>query len=159
MTQPDRNHDQRSEKRKMPEFIYVDPDVETEREAPDLGGFGQEYFTSFQTFKKKDSSIMVRVVSFFGALILLGAVILGLPFFLLFLALNLITFFKMKPFWEQTIKLWEYIKRVLAVIVGLFVAVFSPSFGLTIIMVYFLLQGQRLENQFMMKLMKSRFED
>lgn len=143
-----------SEKRKLPEFIFVD--VDREEEAQKFRSFEEQYFRSFQSLKHKDSSISVRVTCFLGALLLLIAVIFAAPFLLIFVILNVLTFFKAKPFWLQTKKLWMYLKRALVVALGFSVAVFSPSFGLTIIMIYFLLQGHQMQNQFMMKLMRSR---
>lgn len=143
-----------SEKRKLPEFIFVDADRESE--TPRYGGFEEQYFRSFQTLKHKDSSISVRITCLLGALLLSVIVALATPLLLLCVILNVLTFFKGKNFWLQTKKLWMYLKRACVVILGFLVALFSPSFGLTIIMIYFLLQGQRMENDFMMKLLRSR---
>src|ERR1700733_8987960 len=141
-----------SEKRKLPEFVYVD--VDREDEAKKFSGFEEQYFRSFQALKHKGSSISVRITCLLGSLLLIVTVAFAVPFLLLFAILNALTFFKMKLFWLQTKKLWMYLKRALVVTLGFAVAVFSPSFGLTIIMIYFLLQGQQMENQFMMKLMR-----
>jgi hypothetical protein len=142
-----------SEKRKLPEFIFVD--VDRESEAQKTSGFEEQYFRSFQALKHKDSSISLRITCLLGALLLLVTLMFAIPFLLLFLLFNVLTFFKIQSFWAQTKKLWLYLKRALVMALGFSVAVFSPSFGVTLIMIYFLLQGQKMENHFMMKLMRS----
>lgn len=153
---PEEDADSEKGKRRLPDFIYVDDGPHFEK--PHFGGF-EEQFQSFGGIADKDFPLSVRALCLLGAIVLLLIVTAAIPFLLLFIFLNLISFFKSADLWSNTKKLWSHMKTGIVAIIGLVIAVFSPAFGISIIFLYYLLQGKKLENQIMMKLMKGRMKN
>jgi len=144
-----------SEERKMPDFIFVDSESEYREEA--YGGYQREFDPEFQKMAVKEYPLILRFFCLiFSALILLVSAVAFL-FVLFFFAGNLLTFFQMDQFWKQTKNLWEQLKKLFVSGLGLAIAVISPAFGFSIIMVYLLLKGSTMDEDWVSRMMKDRF--
>ncbi len=140
----------------MPEFIYIDTDQryheEYFREGPRTA-FG----ASFESLTRREYPLMLRLFCLvFSSLVLFFACFV-LAFVLLFTAINLVTFFTLTDFWKRTKSLWEQLKKLFVSGIGLLVAVVSPAFGFSIIMVYFLLKGARMDEDWVSRMMREKF--
>lgn len=63
---------------------------------------------------------------------------------------------KFEPFNKQTIRYWKQLKKAVVIALGLFIATLSPAFGFGMILLYFVLQGEEINNSFLNQMMKSR---
>jgi hypothetical protein len=146
-----------SHERKLPDFIYIDSEKSTREQESFKGQFRGEMGTHFEKMADKEYPLMLRLFCFvFSALVFLVSLI-ALMFFLFFLLINLVTFFQMEAFWKQTKNLWEQLKKLIVSGIGLAVAVISPAFGFSIIMVYMLLKGSAMDEDWVSRVMKERF--
>lgn len=144
-----------SEERKMPDFIFVDRENGYEEES--FRGYQQEFDPTFQKMAVKEYPLILRFFCLiFSALILLVSAVAFLFVIFFFLA-NLITFFKMDQFWKQTKNLWVQLKKLFVSGMGLAIAVISPAFGFSIILVYLLLKGATMDEDWVSRMMKERF--
>lgn len=143
------------EERKMPEFIFVE-EGKTE-DGKKYGEFKEEFQESVHKMEDRAYPISVRIVCLIMALFLSIIVLISIPFLLGFLSINLVTFFQMGPFWERTQQFLETFKKLFVTVLGLIIAFFSPAFGLSVIMVYFMMRGQQMDQQWVSRIMESRF--
>ncbi len=138
-----------------PEFIYVE--TEHYDEGHEFGGFQKEFQQSYQKMETKNYPAAVRMVCFVCSFFLILFLLLAAPFLLLFVGINLLTFFQLKLFWEKTVQLWSMFKRMFVTALGLLIAVLSPAFGLSVIMVYFMMSGGNYERDWVARVFKNRF--
>lgn len=153
---PHRNkHEEESAKRKLPEFVYVEEEGEWRQEEP-FEHFKEHFSHSAEMMKKQHYPLALRIFCLIGSLFLFAFTFFVLIYVALSLVVNILTFFRMRGFWERTKSWWGALKKTFVTSSGLLVAVFSPAFGLAIIMVYFLLLGQSMDEQWATRILKSR---
>lgn len=133
--------------REKPEFIVIEEPDEAE---------SKEYYHSFMSLERSHYSPLVRFFFFLGSFLIVCFSFLLLILSVFYLVLNAATFFQVASFKQQLIRIWGRYKTVLVFSLGLFIATLSPPFGFSIILVYFMLQGQRLENTMMSRFMRMR---
>jgi hypothetical protein len=143
-----------NEQRELPEFIYIETENHEEQGSR---GYQEEFRASFDKMEGRNYPFSVRLVCLISALFLLFAVLLTTPFLLVFFLINLVTVFQLTAFWERTKQLWNAYRKLFVTLLGLFVAVFSPAFGLSIIMMYFMMRGQQSDQQWVSRIMEARF--
>ncbi len=129
---------------KEPDTIYVETeDYEPGRE---FGGFQKEFQHSYEKMGARSYPISVRVVCLFCSLFILFFLLLATPFLLFFLGVNILTLFQWDAFKQRTKVIWFTYSKMLVTALGLLVAVLSPALGISIILVYFMMQGQKSED-------------
>jgi len=139
----------------MPEFIFVEEGKTEEGET--IGGFKEEFKESVSQMENRAYPVSVRIVCLLVAFFLSIVVLISIPFLLGFFSLNLVTFFQMEAFWKRTQKFWDTFKKLFVTVLGLVIAFFSPAFGLSVIMVYFMMRGQQMDQVWVNRMMQSRF--
>lgn len=141
-------------KRELPEFIVIEEGEEGEG----YGTFGEEQEATFQAFQKiitgKRYPFSLHVWMFF--LFLVTLTISCIAVFLLFLSLAIatLTLFQFKAFNNYAMMIWRNFRRMIVFTLGFAIAIFSPPFGFGIILLYFMLYGDALANQFAERMMK-----
>ncbi|MGA8164771.1 MAG: hypothetical protein WB791_07085 [Waddliaceae bacterium] len=143
-------------RRKMPDFIYVD--IDRGPHGRKYEEFSQHFSESLEEIKGKHYPFGARILCFITALFILFLLVLLLPFLFIFFLINLLTGFKITPFWNQTKRAWETIKKISVLMTGLAIAVFSPILGFSVLIVYFFMTGKEVDDQFVARFMKSHFE-
>ncbi|MBS4168763.1 hypothetical protein [Parachlamydia sp. AcF125] len=142
---------------KLPEFIYIE-DLQRGAEQEEIRkNPGEEkLYSSINQLEKKHYPWVLRAITFFASLFLLVAI----PFLLVVVLCNALfavgLLGKFEPFNRQTIRYWKQLKKATVIALGLFTATLSPAFGFGIILMYFVLQGEELNNSFLEQMMKSR---
>ena len=136
---------------KKPEFIVIEEKGEYREDV----SFGEQetYYRSFQTLKKDRSFPWFTHVMFALASIVIAFLIVGLAFFIAFLGIiDLFSLFQVVTVHQRflvTFKLW---RKLFAFLLGTLVGVISPQFGIAILTAYILLQGDNLQDQYIMRM-------
>lgn len=136
-----------------PERIYV----ETEDYDPghEFGGFQKEFKSSYQRIGARSYPVSVRIACLFLTLFLLFFLLLATPFVLLFFGVNVLTFFQWNTLWQRTKIVWSTYSKMIVTAFGLLVGIFSPALGLSIIVVYLMMQGQKSSNTWVERIFKA----
>lgn len=141
-----------SQKAKMPDFIYVDEVHQRENEL----GTKPNYFENLKKINKSNYPFFLRILTLFVAFILLFWMIC-ISFILVIVSLfSIVTFFKVDQLNNYLKQFWKLLRRISAFCLALFVATLSPSFGLGILTLYLMMQGENLESSFMSRILSKK---
>lgn len=143
---------------KIPEYIYIDSKENFSQEEPFSTHYEhKEHRYSFEQLAHKEYPFVLRIVCLFVASLVLSFTALVLFLFMIFFFANAVTFFHFENFWKGTKQLWEQIKKLFVCGLGLTVAVVSPAFGLSMIMLYFVVKGSNMNEDWVSRTMKDQF--
>lgn len=138
-----------NEERKLPDFIYVDNGDHYENFQGGAWRERKEYLESIQKLGKGKYPFSLRILTFFASLATFFtsciALILCLPAFIIAALL----LFQVKKVNAVLKKYWKLFKRTLVISFGLIISSFSPSIGFGIILLYFLILGEKINNRFL----------
>lgn len=136
-----------------PEFIIIDEEhYEETREGEPTG----HYYESFNKLHEIKPSMTIRLVCLFSSLVLsLYAALVGV-FVLIALALTLVTLGQVKSAVLFLTNFWGLFIKLFVIVCGLFVGFFSPTFGLGVIVLFFVLQGDK-DDPLLSRIIQSRF--
>lgn len=158
-TPPDKNHSSEPQpERKIPEFIYVDhgPHENVENIGSTPHQDPKQVFGSIQTMAKGKHPFYLRVLALIGSLIMVFGCVLVLLITLVFVCMSLILLRQSAHMNEQASIAWKVFKKAIVFTLGGFVCIFNLSFGLGIIMMYFMLTGEAINSRFMQEFNKRR---
>lgn len=126
----------------MPDYIYIEEE-HRQSSRTEKG----DYFQTIETLSKKQFSVGLRVLTAFMSI---GALAIGLVLAVVCLvsgALAALLFFQSEAFNANFRRHWKWFRRACAFLLGLSVATFSPTFGFGILILYFMLQGEKFDNR------------
>ncbi len=136
--------------RKMPDFIYVDSGQHDETQ--NLGTTTQDprqMFGSIQTMAKGKHPFYLRALALIGTFIMLFLSAIVFIVLLITFVLSVIFLRQSTYFNEQVSIAWKCFKRKAMVFtLGCFVCIFHLSLGIGIVLMYFLLTGEKFNNRF-----------
>lgn len=157
-----RNTDEEPEKinepkpeRKVPEFIFVDEDYQEERQ--NLGATPQDpkqMFGSIQTITKGKHPLYLRILAFLGTIVMIFLSIVVLIVLLIVVLLSLLLLRQSKHMNEQASIAWKCFKKALVFTLGCFVCIFNLTLGIGIVLMYFMLTGEKMSSRFMQEFTK-----
>ncbi|MEM1282647.1 MAG: hypothetical protein AAGG81_03755 [Chlamydiota bacterium] len=152
------NHqsEQLGQKIHQPEFVVV---TEEYKESVSEGQYKYQSGKQYETFEKLNDirpSFPIRFACLFSSFILFCATIFGFCVFLLFCLSVCLTFGQVESLNNFTKSYWGTIRKVFVTAVGLLVAVFSPAFGLGIIVLYFIMVAGGTSDPVFSKFFESR---
>ena len=128
-----------------PEFVILDGTEDEAKPHPDLLESQREYLEAISRLGSHHYSFPLRFMLF---LMSLGVGLAALFYlFATFMALvvSSLTFFSLETQVAHLKKCWKGCKKLAIVALGILVAVFSPPFGLGMILLYFLLHGENID--------------
>ena len=131
--------------RKLPEFIIIDQNETIE----DLGStkrFETEDILDAIPLTNKKQPFYFRIFGIFGTLTFAFIALLILFFAIFYFALSLVLFRQSSLINKQTRSTWNFFKKMVVFALGCFVMIFNLSFGLGIILIYFMLKGEDMKN-------------
>jgi len=151
-----RGKDHKKEKKRPlhhPEFIDIDDiqddDLFFEEEDP-------QHTSSLAWLESVQLPPLVRIFTMGLSIALFTGSFLLLTLSTLFAITTILTL-KQIPFINKNLhRYWRYCKRLFVTALGLVITVFSPPLGMGFIALYFGLQGEDVENNFIGKLFKNR---
>jgi ABC-type multidrug transport system fused ATPase/permease subunit len=143
----------------QPEFIILEDDERQETRHSTESSLHQEYIELLKKLNQRKYSWSVRLMTFFG-FFFLGILTLVLAFFAaISILIALISLFRSSEANEYMHKAVRQVKKFLVMTAGMFIGIFSPSLGLGLILLYFLMQGETLNKVFVSKVFSSSAEN
>lgn len=140
-----------------PEFIIIDEERYEETSRSE-GAYQQSssYYESLNKLHEIKPTLTIRIACLISSLMLFAYTAFIGVLMLLTLALVAITFGQAKSAVKGLAYFWSLLIRLFVISSGLFVGLFSPTFGLGIIILFFVLQGEK-EDPILSRIIKSRF--
>lgn len=138
---------------KKPEFIYVE--TEDYHAGHEYGGFQEEFKQSYQKMGSKNYPIAVRFVCFVCAFFIFFFLLLATPFQVVFAVVNTLTLFQWKTWAQRTKQVWQTYSKMFVTVLGLLLAVISPPFGLSVILVYLMMNGQKTDDVWVQRIFEA----
>lgn len=139
-----------------PEFIYIDERKERERREEVLSDKRSNYFTKLQEIDNIKYPFYMRIFTvIWSVLFALGAIAALVAFMGVFLCAAL-CLFRWQRCNSVLAKLSDNFYKLLVFSLGTFIGTVSPPFGFGIIVLYFMLRGEDVENSIFMRFLQSR---
>jgi len=140
-----------------PEFIIIQEErYEEGHEGEGTHQQSSSYYESLNKLHEIKPTATIRIACFISSLMLfLYTAFIGF-LMLITLALTIITLGQAKRAVRVSVNLWSLFVKLIVISSGLLVGVFSPTFGLGIIILFFVLQGGK-EDPILSRIIKSRF--
>lgn len=148
-------HEESKPERKIPEFIILDQD--TEDETQKLGATPQDpsqMLGSIQTMTKGRQPFYLRILAFFGTFVMLALSTIVLAVLLITLLISLLLLRRSKYMNEQAAVAWRCFKKAMVFSLGCFVCIFNLSMGVGIVLMYFMLTGEKVSSRFVQEFTK-----
>ena len=139
------------EEKKEPEIIVIEEKGEYEENT----SFADEetYYRSFRSLKKDHTYPWITHVVFALASFVIAFLIVGLGFFIALLGIiDLCSLFQVESIHQRfllTFKLW---RKLFAFLLGTLVGIITPQFGIGILTTYLLLQGDKIQEEYLMRM-------
>lgn len=143
---------------KKTDYIYVETeeyDPGQEFRGHKYKGFQKEFRYSYQKMGTRSYPVSVRIICLLCAIFLFFFLLLATPLVLLFLAINTLTLFQWEAFWQRTKMVAGTYSKILVTTLGLLVGVISPALGISLILVYFMMLGQKSGDVWVEKIFKA----
>lgn len=132
-------------KRVIPEIIIEDPSSAGGHVGADI------YYDTLNKLKVTPFSPGMRVLLFVLSLVMATAAIIVLCVALLYTVLSAILFFHSSNFNTMMQHSWRGVWKFLVFTVGLLLSVFNPVFGIGIIVLYFMVNNEKMDGFFINK--------
>lgn len=149
------NPEEPKPERKIPEFIILDQG--TEDETQKIGATPQDpkqMFGSIQTIAKGKQPFYLRILAFFGTFVMLALSTIVLAVLLIVLLLSLLLVRQSTYMNEQVSLAWRSFKKAMVFTLGSFVCIFNLSMGVGIVLMYFMLSGEKVSSRFVQEFTK-----
>ncbi len=148
--------EQNDQKIHQPEFVFVS---EESKDTISGGQFKYQSGGKYESFEKLHdikASFPVRFACLFSSVILFTAAFFGIFILLALCTLVLFSLGRFRSLNNFTKNYWGTIRKVFVTASGLLVAVFSPAFGLGIIVLYFILVAGGMNDPVFSRFFESR---
>lgn len=132
----------------VPEFVYIDDEDTYEYEST-FSGMREKGSDSLQDLVKRRYPAKLRVITFFISLLALLFTCVTLIFLTLYVCLSGLLLFQNDRLNFYLKKCFNVFKKSLVFFLGFFVATLSPGFGFGIIILYFIMQGEKMSDPVM----------
>lgn len=145
--EPENLKDQKPEK-KVPDFIYIEPEVQDKSKSGSAQHDPKQMFGSIQSVAQGRHPFYLRILSFLGTfvMIFLSLVVLAVLFITVTASL---LFLRQSPYLnEQAAITWKSFKKALVFTLGCFVCIFNLSLGIGIVLMYFMLSGEKVNTSY-----------
>lgn len=136
----------------QPEYVILDAKEET----PRSDGSG-EMFDALKKVSEKHFPWPMRIAFLILFFFFLSVAVLLLIHFLFHTVLAAVTLFQSPPLINNVKKAWNLLVSDLVIALGLGIGFFSPTFGLSVMMLYFMLHRENRSGAFVTRFFQARF--
>lgn len=153
------NHHQEPPRPKRPEFIIIDDNTHDRGNREKTGGF--ETFGSYQEFvkeRKVEYPLFFRLIFVLAALCALGWIIGSAMCVLIFFLFACLTFFQATNVKVLLARAWSFLKIAVVSFISAIIAIFSPSLGIGLILLFLALRQETPGETFFQRIIKNYFE-
>lgn len=144
-------------KRVIPEFVFIDQDSQDETQK--IGSTPhdpKQLFGSIQNVAKGRQPFYLRIFAFIGTLIMLFLTFIVFIVWLITVIFSLLLFRQSTYMNNQQSIAWKSLKKALVFTLGCFVCIFNLSLGVGIVLMYFMMTGEKLSSRFVQEFTKHR---
>lgn len=127
----------------QPEYIILDK--EEEQPQNQQSKEQADYLATLQKIGQLQFGFGLRFLCLIAGLVAAVATVIVGALALIVFGIGLITLFMSKEINEQVVKALRNVRKLLVITFGLFLAVLSPALGLGMIILYFMLKGEALQ--------------
>lgn len=145
------DHSEEDKQVHEPEVIILDQEGKQSNKNNEEKG---EYIRVLQELGKKHYPFSMRLLAFVTTFFIAGATLLALFFALLGTLIAGLVLFQNPKVNESMLKSWKNVKKLLTITLGVAISIFSPSLGLGLIMLYFMIQGERINKTIFTKVFR-----
>jgi hypothetical protein len=139
-----------------PEFVIIDDDRFEQGHEGEASQEGGSFYESLNKLHEVKPTFSIRIACLISSVLLfMYTAFIGVLMLIAF-ALMVVTFGYFKNVVKGFVNFWNLFIKLFVISMGLFVGFFSPTFGLGIIILFFVLQGDR-EDPLLSRIIKSRF--
>jgi ABC-type multidrug transport system fused ATPase/permease subunit len=136
--------------RKFPEFVVLDAEEDSKQRQRDSKE--KEFLDSIFRLKKQHYGFALRIFFvFLGLFFLIALALVSIATFVVFL-FALLGLFQVGSFNAAFSRAWKSFRVVFASTLGMFVAVLDPAFGLGIVVLYLMLNGENVKDGMMSRI-------
>lgn len=129
-----------------PEFIVIDS--MGEKIDPNKEGNWNDLLTTLNDFSKQSFSLKIRLMAFLLAVSFVFVMAFVVCLGLIEMILAGMCLFKNANLNALLRKIWQKIKKLSVVTAGLWISIFSPQLGFSVILLYFMQHGESLKHTF-----------
>lgn len=133
----------------QPEYVILDK--EEEQPQQQYAKEQADYLTTLHKIGQLRFGLGLRILCLLAAGIAAIATAIIAVLALIVVAMGAITLFLSKDINAQVLKALRNVRKLLVITFGLFLAVFSPALGLGMIVLYFMLKGESLQQDIINK--------
>lgn len=142
---------------KKPEYIIIEGPHDEPRGGYEGSFQSSEAYGDFLKTQNVKYPFVVRVIAFLAALCalgwMIGCVISGIIFFVL----AAVTLFRVASMNRYALRAWSFFKTALVGFISAMIAIFSPSLGLGLFIMYFTLKHEAIENSLFQGIVNNYF--
>jgi uncharacterized membrane protein len=150
------NKDKGGEYVHHPEFVLLEKETDDTHEERSKTS-EDEYYQAFRRLHGLQSPWSLRFLILLGSIVAVVALFIVLFFFLVSVVVAGFALFRNPVLNAHMKKSWKNFKKILVILVGFTIALFSPELGLSFIVLYFMTQGDNLHQGVVSNLFKSSF--
>jgi len=132
-------------KRVIPEIIIEEPTSSNTRVGADV------YYETLTKLKTMSFSLGMRVVLFLLALVMATAAVAVLCIALIYTVLAAASFFQSSNVTTMMQQSWKGVWKFLVLTAGFLLGVFTPVFGIGIVVLYFMVHNEKMDGFFINK--------
>jgi uncharacterized membrane protein len=151
MDQSSQEKDGESSRIHRPEFVLLD------KEQPEAAErLENEYFHAITMLQKLKPSIGLQLVILLAIFFIALATLIGVFFFLINVLICAFVLFKNKEANKYLFQSWKNVKKLFAFLAGTLIGLFSPSLGLSLVILFMMQEKEPLNKTILSRLFKSK---
>lgn len=144
------------QEQKLPEFVFVDENYKDENQLGSTPEDSKQIFGSIQSIAQGRHPFYLRVIAFFGTFAMIALSVVVLIVVLITSLLSILLLRQSQYMNEQAAISWRSFKKAMVFTLGCFVSIFNISMGVGIVLMYFLLTGEKVNSRFMQEFTKTK---
>lgn len=138
----------------QPEYVILDKEEDESRKEQQYGKEQADYLATLHKIGQMKFGVGLRLLCLVAAFFTALATAFIAALALVAVAMGAITLFLSKDVNTQVLKALSNVRKLFVITFGLLVAVFSPALGLGLIVLYFMLKGESLQQDLINKVVR-----
>lgn len=136
----------------QPEYIILDKEEEEPKHQ--YAKEQADYLATLHKIGQMRFGVGLRILCLLGGVVAAIATTIVAALSLIVVAMGAITLFLSKDINEQVLKALRNVRKLIVITFGLLLAVLSPALGLGMIILYFMLKGESIQQDLINKVVK-----
>ena len=138
----------------QPEYVILDKEEDEARKDEGYAKEQADYLTTLHKIGQMKFGVGLRILCLLAAFFVALATVFIAALSLIAVAMGALTLFLSKEVNTQVLKALNNVRKLFVITFGLLIAVFSPALGLGLIVLYFMLKGESLQQDLINKVVR-----